>query len=254
MGGEYEIINPEHPLWPQSDVLSSSDVLRDRPQANLSWPRICKVSSIDLVIVSVFHWGLDQWHFFDWNPQYGQPNDVEERISEIAVPIMAKIGRKVDLVSWNTAFWDLAHFGRMAYYDMKDRDVPREQVIDLSDTWTSFYYSRYKQALLWLMRSFPDAGKISVRLCNMPGADVLQKAQQRWKVEENAEIEDVPFFSRYRISEVSQGAKQAVFDIKRKIKRPLEISTWHELVIGRNLTMENDVFPVSIHFISSNSN
>lgn len=54
------------------------------------------------MLVNIFHFGLDEDGFFSTKDQYGPPYTTEERIKQIAMPLVEKIGRPVDIVEFGT--------------------------------------------------------------------------------------------------------------------------------------------------------
>ena len=63
---------------------------------------MCYIESVDLLLVNVFHFGLDEEEYFGWKDQYGPPYNTQDRIEQIAMPLMQKIGRKPDIVEFSS--------------------------------------------------------------------------------------------------------------------------------------------------------
>lgn len=103
-GGKYTAILPDTIHWPQPAISVShpADGSQWRPNeySPRSYPAICHIESIDLLLLNVFHFGLDEEEYFTWKDQYGPPYRTDDRVKEIVIPLVQKIGRKVDLVEF----------------------------------------------------------------------------------------------------------------------------------------------------------
>lgn len=101
LSGNYTITKPGHPYWAQDDIPDKS-AWKPNQYSERSFPTICHVESVDLFIMNVFHFGLDEEDYFTWKDQYGPPYTVEERIEQIALPLIEKVGRKVDILEFSS--------------------------------------------------------------------------------------------------------------------------------------------------------
>lgn len=102
--GSYTITNPGDRYWPQDDISNDPNITGWKPNeySARSFPTICHVGSIDLMIMNVFHFGLDQEDYFTWKDQYGPPYDTEDRVLEIAKPLADKVGRRIDILEFSS--------------------------------------------------------------------------------------------------------------------------------------------------------
>lgn len=110
--GEYTITKPGDKYWPQADISDNDESnvegrWKPNEYSERSFPTICHVKSIDLIIMNVFHFGLDKEDYFTWKDQYGPPYNTETRIEEIALPLVEKVGRAVDILEFSSgvSFW-----------------------------------------------------------------------------------------------------------------------------------------------------
>jgi hypothetical protein len=110
--GDYSITKPGDAYWPQVDISNDPNVGGWKPNSysERSFPTICHVKSIDLMIMNVFHFGLDREDYFTWKDQYGPPYITEDRIEEIALPLIARIDRDIDIVEFSSGVRSLSLF------------------------------------------------------------------------------------------------------------------------------------------------
>ena len=106
LNGTYTTIQPGHPYWPQDDI---PGVWTPNEYSHRSFPAMCHVESIDLLLVNVFHFGLDEEEYFGWKDQFGPPYNTEMRVEDIAMPLMQKIGRKPDIVELSSGVRQTFH-------------------------------------------------------------------------------------------------------------------------------------------------
>lgn len=104
LSGNYSITHPGDVYWAQDDITSdpNSEGWKPNSYSDRSFPTICHVESIDLVIMNVFHFGLDQEEYFTWKDQYGPPYTTEERIDQIARNLVERVGRKIDILEFSS--------------------------------------------------------------------------------------------------------------------------------------------------------
>lgn len=101
--GEHGIVLPDTPLWPQPEISITNpgpNSWQPNEYSARSFPTSCHIASIDLMIVNVFHFGLDEDTYFGWKDQYGPPYKTEDRIRQIALPLADKLQRSIDIVEF----------------------------------------------------------------------------------------------------------------------------------------------------------
>lgn len=105
LNGTYTITKPGDSYWPQDDISNDPEIKaawKPNSYSERSFPTVCHVKSIDLMIMNVFHFGLDQEDYFTWKDQYGPPYNSEDRIEQIAVPLVQKVGREIDILEFSS--------------------------------------------------------------------------------------------------------------------------------------------------------
>lgn len=103
VNGEFTVIQPETKLWPQPEILRQEVLTPKQAEKSLrSYPRTCYIASIDLFLVNVYHFGLDEDEYFVTRASYKPPYKVEDRLRTIAAPLMDRIGRSPDIVTFSS--------------------------------------------------------------------------------------------------------------------------------------------------------
>lgn len=124
LSGNYTITKPGDPHWPQEDIPSTLEKgWKPNAYSERSYPTICHIESIDLMIMNVFHFGLDQEDYFTWKDQYGPPYTVEERIQQIALPLIEKVGRKIDILEFSSGVSYCSSWSEAGRYSLPSRKL-----------------------------------------------------------------------------------------------------------------------------------
>ncbi|KAL7418625.1 hypothetical protein Q5752_007083 [Cryptotrichosporon argae] len=114
-GGEFRPVSPRHP-W-----LSGEDGdwrVPEDPTANKHFTHYCYVPAMDLLILQVFFFGLDEDEYWIARERDNPPYTFEDRADALARPILDAVGRTrghgavPDLVVFGSAMWDAARFMR----------------------------------------------------------------------------------------------------------------------------------------------
>lgn len=45
---------------------------------------------------------MDKDGYFEWKDQYGPPYSVEDRIDQIAIPLIRNLGRRIDIIEFSS--------------------------------------------------------------------------------------------------------------------------------------------------------
>ncbi|KAL7004444.1 hypothetical protein EMMF5_005995 [Cystobasidiomycetes sp. EMM_F5] len=228
--GEMTLVDMNSPLWPQPNIQTDFPAWRPNGQSPHSYPRICHIRSIDLMLVNIFHFGLDEDGFFSTKDQYGPPYTTEERIKQIAMPLVEKIGRPVDIVEFGTGLWDLARFGRI------DDETSEQAVRHLTQDRIDWYASRYSTVLSYLGNLFPSSN-LYVRKLHMTGEDANTNFAQYWG---GAGGKKTYFFPSWRIYELNQ-AIEAALAVPQNMR--WHADRWGEMIFGKAVYWEGDVHP-----------
>ena len=104
LNGTYTTISPESDLWPQADIPAANNSgWQPNEYSHRSYPALCHVAEYDLLIANIFHFGLDDTgDYFGFKDQWGAPGKTESRIEQIALPLVHKLGRCVDIVEFSS--------------------------------------------------------------------------------------------------------------------------------------------------------
>ncbi|KAM0749379.1 hypothetical protein T439DRAFT_357730 [Meredithblackwellia eburnea MCA 4105] len=120
LGGEFDIIDPEHPLHPPRPVNASNgwdyrfpnEIFKADMLGVRGSPVRCYVASLDLLILLTFHTGLDNTGFWSRMPeQWYHPWLANERVTQVLAPLLSILNRPtVDLISASSHEWDAKRF------------------------------------------------------------------------------------------------------------------------------------------------
>ncbi|WWC63725.1 uncharacterized protein I303_106330 [Kwoniella dejecticola CBS 10117] len=112
----------------------------------------CHVPGVDLMIVQVFNYGLDQSGFWTFREDYIPPYTIESRISLLASPYITAMGRAKtapELTYIGSALWDTTRWMREDAAQGRDisHPVSRERLL--------WYRSRIREVLIHTRKVFP---------------------------------------------------------------------------------------------------
>ncbi|BGP40513.1 hypothetical protein JCM10450v2_004499 [Rhodotorula kratochvilovae] len=170
LGEESEVIRPGHHWAAHSPVRAPAKAQHsvDRPKRlkqrgfrvvrDASRPRICYIPKLDFLLVSVFHFGLDQEDYWRDSrmPQYAAPGLLEHRLTDEIQPLLANIradGRRFapDYVEVSSGMWDLARWAE------QDIAAGRNTTEPLSKERLTWYRFRAGQVMDRVRMAFPHA-------------------------------------------------------------------------------------------------
>ncbi|BGP16670.1 hypothetical protein JCM10213_000414 [Rhodosporidiobolus nylandii] len=146
LGEESEVVRPSH-RWatgaaPQRAATKAQHLERPkrlnqrgfRVVRDASRPRVCYIPKLDFLLVSVFHFGLDQEDYWRESrmPQYAAPGLLEHRLTDQIQPLINHIradGRPSapDYVEVSSGAWDLARWAEQDIAAGKDTNEPLDQ-------------------------------------------------------------------------------------------------------------------------------
>ena len=111
LNGTYRTVSPESELWPQADIpAANGSGWQPNEYSHRSYPALCHVAEYGLLIANIFHFGLDDsGDYFGFKDQYGAPGKAEDRIEQIALPLVHKLGRQVDIVEFSSGVGPFAY-------------------------------------------------------------------------------------------------------------------------------------------------
>ncbi|GAA6050303.1 hypothetical protein JCM3770_002953 [Rhodotorula araucariae] len=170
LGEESEVIRPGHHWAAHSPIRAPAKAQHsvDRPKRlkqrgfrvvrDASRPRICYIPKLDFLLVSVFHFGVDQEDYWRDSrmPQYAAPGLLDHRLTDEILPLIGQIradGRRTapDYVEVSSGMWDLA---RWAEQDIAAGRNPTEPLSKERLTWYRF---RAGQVMDRVRAAFPHA-------------------------------------------------------------------------------------------------
>ncbi|GAA6041122.1 hypothetical protein JCM8097_004126 [Rhodosporidiobolus ruineniae] len=229
LGEESEVVRPSH-RWaaanaPQRAATKAQHLL-ERPKRlhqrgfrvvrDASRPRVCYIPKFDFLLVSVFHFGLDQEDYWRDSrmPQYSAPGLFEHRLTDQIQPLLANIradGRPSapDYVEISSGTWDLARWAEHDIAQQKDTTEP------LSQDRVTWYRFRVGQMMDKIRTAFPTAKAKVFRTLHYPTDQVaeydyfMDKINPRSSNDTGLSSEPI-MFSHNRISQLDAAARSLV--------------------------------------------
>ncbi|GAA5902560.1 hypothetical protein JCM6882_009317 [Rhodosporidiobolus microsporus] len=228
MGEESEVVRPSH-RWastaaPQRAATKAQHLL-ERPKRlnsrgfrvvrDASRPRVCYIPRFDFLLVSVFHFGLDQEDYWRDSrmPQYAAPGLFEHRLSDQVQPLLANIradGRPSapDYVEITSGMWDLA---RWAEQDVAAQKDTTEALTQDRLTWYRF---RVGQMMDKVRVAFPNAKAKVWRTMPYAKDQVAEYDYFMDKINprsaESTSGSEPAYFSHNRINQLDQAVRSLV--------------------------------------------
>jgi len=274
--GKHDSILPDTPLWPQEAVSNDPNVKGWKPNqySARSFPTFCHIEPLDLMIVNVFHFGLDEEGYFEWKDQYGPPYSVEQRLQEIVVPLIEKLQRPIDVFSFGSGLWDLARFGRIddSHLSADSTTTLRHLTVDRL-AWFSRRYEGALSAVSSALASLPlsangaDGIQQVVRILHIASDDSNDDFQKWWQVPGGGADgnKHTYYFPSWRVSELNAAIRNAVgltnratvqrhltttSDVRQNSPsgHPWVIDTWGDKLYGLEIYDKGNVHP---HFAAT---
>ncbi|GAA5913638.1 uncharacterized protein JCM6883_004033 [Sporobolomyces salmoneus] len=229
VGEESEVIRPNHrwaagPSPMRAPVKAQHSIERPhrlngrgyRAVRDASRPRICYIPKFDFLLVSVFHFGLDQEDYWRDSrmPQYASPGMFEHRLVDQITPLIKHIqadGRRSapDYVEITSGTWDLARWAEQDVLAQR----PTEQA--LSQDRLTWYRFRVGQMMDKVRNAFPEAKAKVWRSLHYPTDQVaeydyfMDKINPRTSDNSRGATEP-PSFSHNRIHQLDQAVRSLV--------------------------------------------
>ncbi|GAA6060986.1 hypothetical protein JCM10212_000672 [Sporobolomyces blumeae] len=229
MGEESEVIRPSHrwatgPSPARAPVKASHAIERPnrlsgrgyRVVRDASRPRVCYIPQFDFLLVSVFHFGLDQEDYWRDSrmPQYSSPGMFEHRLTDQIQPLISHIradGRRSapDYVEITSGTWDLARWAEQDILAQR----PTEQA--LSQDRLTWYRFRVGQMMDKVRSAFPDAKAKVWRTIHYPTDQVAEYDYFMDKINPRSSnasrgATEPPSFSHNRIHQLDQAVRSLV--------------------------------------------
>ncbi|GAA5967707.1 hypothetical protein JCM11641_005741 [Rhodosporidiobolus odoratus] len=227
LGEESEVIRPAH-RWaasgsPQRAATKAQHLERPkrinqrgfRVVRDASRPRVCYIPALDFMLVSVYHFGLDQEDYWRDSrmPQYAAPGLFEHRLTDQIQPLIAHIradGRSSapDYVEVSSGTWDLARWAEQDIVAGKDTALPLGQ-----DRVTQYRF-RVGQVMDKVRTAFPNAKAKVWRTLHYPTDQVAEYDYFMDKINPRssnltANLEPV-MFAHTRISQLDAAVRSLV--------------------------------------------
>ncbi|KAM0751853.1 hypothetical protein T439DRAFT_325043 [Meredithblackwellia eburnea MCA 4105] len=180
--GKWEMIGTTHPWsppYPKGRELPPEGYrdhltgLRQWPNYDQSRPYLCHIESLNLQILSVFHYGFhpsDGW--IENHAHHYPPAGVEDRFDSIVIPIMKKISETYnkspipDIVEFTPGFWDLLRDTIETNFQRDEamrKGMNRDQAFHDYDTWGSmkeerheWYQARMRETVKHIARTWSE--------------------------------------------------------------------------------------------------
>ncbi|BGO91817.1 hypothetical protein NBRC10512_007614 [Rhodotorula toruloides] len=228
MGEESEIIRPSHPWAATSAPVRGATKAQhylERPKRlnqrgfrvvrDASRPRVCFIPRFNFLLVSAFHYGLDQEDYWRESrmPQYSSPGLFEHRLMDQIQPLIANIraeGRPTapDYVEVTSGMWDLA---RWAEQDIVAGKSTEELLSQDRLTWYRF---RVGQMMDKVRAAFPNAKAKVWRTPHYPLDQVAEFDYFLDKISSRAanasRVSDPPYFAHSRVQQIDRAVRSLV--------------------------------------------
>ncbi|KAM0753119.1 hypothetical protein T439DRAFT_311789 [Meredithblackwellia eburnea MCA 4105] len=155
-GGAFEVITADHPMSPPPFLNGIDEKFgRDKEFTDASRPTVCYLDQYDLMVVTVFHFGLANRIEFEHehllqDQHFYPPVAVQDRLSHIVRPLLKSLNRtSPDLVEFSSGFWDLRHFTAL------DERAQKDPFGELSNERLQWYSHRLSNSLMDVGAMFP---------------------------------------------------------------------------------------------------
>ncbi|GAA5907061.1 hypothetical protein JCM5296_006580 [Sporobolomyces johnsonii] len=229
LGEESEVVRPSH-RWaagpaPMRAPVKAQHVL-ERPKRlnqrgfrvvrDASRPRVCYIPQFDFLLVSVFHFGLDQEDYWRDSrmPQYSSPGMFEHRLTDQIQPLISHIradGRPTapDYVEIASGTWDLARWAEQDIVAQRPTDQP------LSQDRLTWYRFRVGQMMDKVRNVFPHAKARTWRTLHYPIDQIAEYDYFMDKINPRSAnatgaASEPPTFSHNRIHQLDQAVRSLV--------------------------------------------
>ncbi|WWC63745.1 uncharacterized protein I303_106350 [Kwoniella dejecticola CBS 10117] len=200
----------------------------------------CHVPGIDLMIVQVFNYGLDEKNFWTFREDYIPPYTVETRISSLALPYIRAIGRASsapELTYVGSALWDTTRWMR------EDAANGKDIAEALSKERLNWYRTRIRQVLMHTRHVFPET-KIKWSSHHYP-----LRAMFGWFFEagDQKQRPNRPQQKLNRLSPLHEAAVSAINDLsdatseEKSVLKNIDMNMWGRRMMGMEDHQKDDL-------------
>ncbi|CED85030.1 PC-Esterase [Phaffia rhodozyma] len=239
-------------VTPQYHQFPSSGNLHKRASKQASLPHTCYIPQIDFLLISAFHFGVDEDNFWREKDQFNPPGLFEDRVDAVFLPLVQSIDtlvpmakphsgknsrRSIDLIEVSSGMWDLARFA--------SRDIVegRSTITDFDRDQLLWFKSRIGRMIQKVVEAFPSS-KVVWRGIHYP-SDKNAKIDwfMGWNWDDSTKHR--PFFHHNRILQLDQAARSAIADLNTYTfqSRPIEFSEWGSLLLGQHAHQQDQLHP-----------
>jgi len=228
--------------------------------------------------MNVFHFGLDQEDYFTWKDQYGPPYNTEDRVDKIALPLVEKVGRRIDILEFSSGvstpinsvvsspfpnglltfsftlkkLWDLARFGRQDDTLLTAESTTTIRHLTLERL--QWFSGRFNNLLSKLSTAFPSSqvAQRYVRRLHTSSDDDAGNFQQWWQVGGGGSDgnKHTYYFPSWRVGELNNAMEEAVLKSnndasvdKDAEKVEWQVDHWGDKLAGMELFDKGNVHP-----------
>ncbi|WWC72842.1 uncharacterized protein I206_106806 [Kwoniella pini CBS 10737] len=200
----------------------------------------CHIPGIDLMIVQIFNYGLDEKNFWAFREDYIPPYTIESRISLLALPYIRAMGRAStapELTYVGSALWDTTRWMREDAADGKDIGDA------LAQERLNWYRTRTRQAIMHTRHVFPET-KIKWSSHHYP-----LRAMFGWFFEEGNEKQrpNRPQQKLNRLSPLHEASMSAIEDLddatseERSVLKQVDMNMWGRRMMGMEDHQKDDL-------------
>ncbi|KAK8844077.1 hypothetical protein IAR55_006871 [Kwoniella newhampshirensis] len=202
----------------------------------------CHLPGVDLMLIQIFNFGLDEKNFWTLRPDFVPPYTFEDRISMLAKPYVENAERSStapDLTLIASALWDTTRFMR------EDTQAGSDITQALSAGRLAWYRTRVRQAIVHTRKTFPRT-HLKWMTHHYPLRTLspwfFEKGDQKQKPQR-------PQQKLNRLSPLHHAAMSAIEDLddasaeQRKALKDVGVSKWGELIIGTEDQQRDDLHP-----------
>ncbi|WWC98232.1 hypothetical protein V866_005123 [Kwoniella sp. B9012] len=199
----------------------------------------CHIPGIDLMVIQVFNYGLDEKNFWTLRNDYIPPYTIESRLTLLAQPYIRAAGRSStapELTYVGSALWDTTRWMREDAADGKDisEGLTRERL--------NWYRIRIRQVLMHARQVFPDT-KLKWATHHYP-----LRAMSGWFFEGNqSQKPQRPQQKLNRLSPLHEAAVSALENLgdatseQRSVLKNVDLGLWGRKMMGMEDHQKDDL-------------
>ncbi|WRT69320.1 uncharacterized protein IL334_006304 [Kwoniella shivajii] len=200
----------------------------------------CHIPGIDLMVIQVFNYGLDEKNFWTLRGDYIPPYTIESRLTLLAAPYIRKAGRPTtapELTYVGSALWDTTRWMR------EDAAAGKDISQGLTKERLYWYRTRTRQVLMHARQVFPET-KLKWASHHYP-----LRAMSGWFFESGNQDQKPqrPQQKLNRLAPLHEAAKSAIDDLgdttteQKSVLKDVDMGMWGKRMIGMEDHQKDDL-------------